>query len=671
MRLTMALVVCSMLGAGQALAAVSPPHTTVRDTATLITDTDAIAAGAPFHAALRLQLAPGWHTYWQNPGEAGVAPEIDWALPPGASAGVVEWPVPARVAEGPVTTFAYTGDVVLPVQITATGPLTLKAHAEWLVCQQICVPEQADFAVELAAGAPAPSAQAPLFAAAAAHRPVPSPFAASFAADGSLTLQGDGLPQVRAAQFYPADSGSIDPAAEQAVQSAPGHLTLRLRPGEAFDPKKPLAGVLALTDARGGETALDVAAQPGGSPAPRSEPFGRLLLLALLGGLVLNLMPCVFPILAMKAIGLAGLSGHGRRTVRLHALSYVAGVMLAFVGIGGALVGLRAGGRLVGWGFQFQSPAAVAVMAWVLFAAGLNLSGLFAVGGGRLSGVGQGLAARGGYGGAFATGLLAVLVATPCTAPFMGVAIAAALAAPVAQTLLVFAALGLGLALPYAALAMVPAAARLLPRPGAWMDLTRQVLAFPMYGAAAWLVSVLSQEAGADGVLAAGAGLVTLGFAAWLLGRAQSGVGAARRVGTALALVAAVAPLALLPGLAVAPTPAAVADATEAFTPARLAALRAAGRPVFVNMTAAWCVSCLVNERVALSPGAVKAAFAQRGVAYLKGDWTRPDPAISAYLRDHGREGVPLYVYYPPGGEGEVLPQILTEAGVLRRVAGG
>ncbi len=451
MRLTMALVVCSMLGAGQALAAVSPPHTTVRDTATLITDTDAIAAGAPFHAALRLQLAPGWHTYWQNPGEAGVAPEIDWALPPGASAGVVEWPVPARVAEGPVTTFAYTGDVVLPVQITATGPLTLKAHAEWLVCQQICVPEQADFAVDLAAGAPAPSAQAPLFAAAAAHRPVPSPFAASFAADGSLTLQGDGLPQVRAAQFYPADSGSIDPAAEQAVQSAPGHLTLRLRPGEAFDPKKPLAGVLALTDVRGGETALDVSAQPGGSPAPRSEPFGRLLLLALLGGLVLNLMPCVFPILAMKAIGLARVSGHGRRTVRLHAAELRGGGHAGLRRLGGcALVALRPGWRLVGWGFQFQSPAAVAVMAWVLFAAGLNLSGRVR----RRRWPAERCRAgdwrpRGGYGGSlFATGAAGRAGRDALHGAVHGRCHRRRRWRPrLPQTLLVFAALGLGLAL--------------------------------------------------------------------------------------------------------------------------------------------------------------------------------------------------------------------------------
>ena len=653
---------------GSVQAATSPPYTTSRNTATLVTDTDAITPGVPFHAALHLRLAPGWHTYWQNPGEAGIPPEVIWG--PGVSAGPIAWPVPARVAEGPVTTYAYTGDVLLPVAATATGPLSLTAHVSWLVCQQICVPEEADFSIDLPVGDPAPSAEAPLFAAAAARSPVASPFAASVGHDGTLTLRGEALPAVRSAEFFPATPGTIEPATPQTLRSVPGELTLRLRPGDAFDAAAPLAGVLVLTDARGGQTSLDVSARPGGASAVSEEPLGRVLLLALLGGLVLNLMPCVFPVLAMKAVGLARLAGQGQRAVRLHALSYSAGSVLAFMAIGGALVALRAAGAVVGWGFQFQSPAAVAVMAWVLFAVGLNLSGVFSIEGGALAGAGQGLAAKGGHGGAFATGLLAVVVATPCTAPFMGAAIAGALAAPIAQTLLVFAALGAGLALPYAMLAVVPSLARLLPRPGAWMDWLKQVLAFPMYGAAAWLVSVLSQEAGPAGVMAAAAGTVTVGFAAWLLGRAQSGSGIARRVGLAFAAIAAVAPAALLPGLQAAPAVSAAADTAEAFSPARLASLREAGRPVFVNMTAAWCVSCLVNERVALSPGAVQAAFTQHNVAYLKGDWTRQDPAISAYLQAHGRDGVPLYVYYPPGGAGEVLPQILTESGILRQLAG-
>ncbi len=379
-------------------------------------------------------------------------------------------------------------------------------------------------------------------------------------------------------------------------------------------------------------------------------------------------MPCVFPVLAMKAVALARLSGRERGAVRGHAVSYTAGVLAAFAGLAALLLVLRAAGSAAGWGFQFQSPVFVAVMAWVLFAVGLNLSGVYEVGG-RLAGTGQDLAGRSGHAGSFFTGLLAVLVATPCTAPFMGAAIAAALAAPPAATLAVFFAMGLGLAAPYALLAVVPGLARLLPRPGAWMDVLKSALAFPMYAAAAWLVWVISLQAGPDGVLAVVAGLVLLGAAAWAFGLAQR---SGRRLGYAVAAIAAALALAVLPGLgnAAAPAAATAAAGVEPFTPARLATLRAEGRPVFVNMTAAWCVTCLVNEKVALSPAAVRQAFAERGVTYLKGDWTRGDPAVSAFLRDHARDGVPLYVMYPTGqGAPVVLPQILTEAEMLSQLA--
>ena len=305
-------------------------------------------------------------------------------------------------------------------------------------------------------------------------------------------------------------------------------------------------------------------------------------------------MPCVFPVLAMKAVALARLSGHGRGVVRAHAVSYTAGVLTAFLGLAGVLLTVRAAGSVAGWGFQFQSPVFVAVMAWVLLAVGLNLSGVFQVGAG-LAGAGQGLAGREGHLGSFFTGLLAVLVATPCTAPFMGAAIGAALAAPAAVTLLVFAAMGLGLAAPYALLALVPGLARLLPRPGGWMDVLKGAMAFPMYGAAAWLVWVVSLQAGPTAVLATVAGMVLLGFAAWSVGLAQA---SGRRVGYGIAMAAVVVAAAVLPSVAGAPpAQAAVAEGTEPFSSARLAALRAEGRPVFVNMTAAWCVTCLVNEK--------------------------------------------------------------------------
>ena len=404
----------------------------------------------------------------------------------------------------------------------------------------------------------------------------------------------------------------------------------------------------------------------------------RLLGFGFLGGMILNLMPCVFPVLAMKAMALARAAERGR--MRGLALSYTLGVLAAFAALGGALVAARAAGQSVGWGFQFASPAAVVGMALVLFAVGLNLSGVFEIGG-RMGGLGQGLAARGGHAGSFFTGLLAVVVATPCTAPFMAAAIGGALAGPPAAGLAVFLAMGAGLAAPMALLAVAPGLGRLVPRPGRWMDLLRQALAFPMYAAAAWLVWVASTEAGPSGVLAAGIGLVLLGFAGWVLGLAQRGTGrSARRLGYGLATIGGVGTVAVLAWLAVAPAASAGPSATvagsvsaaeipgaEPYSATRLAALRADGRGVFVDMTAAWCITCQVNQRIALSPARVRAAFAADRVAYLVGDWTRQDPAITAYLQAHGRDGVPLYVYYPPGGRtGEVLPQILTPGLVLR-----
>ena len=661
----------------------SPVVSSPRAVVTLVTDTDQAASGRPFKAALRLRLAPGWHTYWQNPGDAGVAPELSFDPVGGAAAGPIDWPAPEKVAEGPLTTFAYEGEVLLPVTVTpGAGPTALRAHASWLVCKNVCVPEEGDFALDLPAGRPAPSAEAPLFAAASARTPVVSPYAARIAPGGTLTLDA-GQPltaSVRQAQFFPLGQG-IDLAAPQPLSVGDGTLSLRLPVAAAFDPKAELSGLLVLRDEKGGPTYLSVTAVPGPGAAPSAaETLPEMLLLALGGGLILNLMPCVFPVLAMKAMSLARMSGHDRGAVRAHAASYTAGVVLAFTALGSGLLLLRLAGQAVGWGFQFQSPVFVTAMGWLLFAVGLNLTGLFDVAA-VFAGAGHSLAHRSGHAGSFFTGLLAVLVATPCTAPFMGVAIATALTSSAAVTLTVFLALGLGFALPFALLALIPAIARALPRPGNWMVVLKQVLAFPMYAAALWLVWVLAQESGPDGVLAGGAGLVLVGLAGWALGLAQHHTLASnlrgRRAAHVVAIVAAVAAVAILPTLVVAPlskTTARADPGTEPFTAARLATLRAEGRPVFVNMTAAWCVTCLVNERLALSPDRVRRVFTDRHVTYLKGDWTRQDPEITAFLRAHGRDGVPLYVMYPANsGAPTVLSQVLTEGELIAELnrAGG
>jgi thiol:disulfide interchange protein len=352
--------------------------------------------------------------------------------------------------------------------------------------------------------------------------------------------------------------------------------------------------------------------------------------------------------------------------VRAHAAAYTAGVVLSFVALAGVLVVLRAAGEAAGWGIQFTQPVFVAAMAWLMLAVGLNLSGVFAVGG--PIGAGQSMAARGGHAGSFFTGALAVLVATPCTAPFMATAIGAALAMGAVGTLTIFAALGLGMALPYALLGAAPGLARLLPRPGVWMERFKQALAFPMYAAAGWLVWVLAEQAGPPAVLAVMLGGVLIGFGAWAWGLSQGTDARLGRIAGAAAVVAALALLPLVHG-ATPSAPRSTEAAGEAWSAARVAALRAEGRPVFVNLTAAWCITCKVNERVALATDGVQRAFADRNIAYLTGDWTRGDPEISALLRAHARDGVPLYLFYPAGGTTPlVLPQILTEGIVLQAI---
>lgn len=712
MRALLVLAVALLLGAA-ARAAQTPAVQTPRSAASLVSAIDRVDPGKPFLIGLRLQLAPGWHTYWRNPGDAGAAPSLTLQLPPGAHAGPIAWPTPERLTEGPLTSYAYTGDVLLPVTIDpgrARGPLRIAADASWLVCATTCVPEQAHFTLTLPSASPLSAGvitapEAALFAAAAARMPQPLPVTARIAADGTLSVSGAGLPAVRTAWFFPEQAGLIDPDRSETLTDHPGGFDLHLVPAPGFIPRQTLRGVLVLTDAQGTRRSFQVAAQPGpavGALAPRpaiaaatalrslpgipmaKPPWSgaaaivQVLLLALAGGVLLNLMPCVFPILAMKAIAIARLSGADREAVRLQAGLYSAGVLAAFLLVGGAVLALRDAGAVVGWGFQFQSPLFVTAICWLLFAAGLVMSGVVAPGV-TLAGSGQGLAGREGRAGSFCAGLLAVVVATPCTTPFMAAALSAAFAGPPLLALGVFLALGAGLAAPALLLALLPGLARALPRPGPWMDILKQALAFPMYGAVVWLLWVLAEEAGPEGVLAAGSGLVAVGFAAWAYGLAGGRMGWARRAGQAAAAAGLLVAALLLRVIAATPErqammpPAggAMTGEAEPFSADRLAALRAAGRPVFVDLTAAWCVTCLVNERVALSPAPVRQSFARLGVVYLRGDWTRQDPAITAFLRSNGRSGVPLYLLYPRGpGAPIVLPQLLTEAEVMHRLRG-
>lgn len=633
--------------------------TTKRATVTLISDTDAVAPNTPYRLGLRFEIAEGWHIYSRNPGDAGLPPELEWTLPDGTKAGEIAWPAPHRQPEGPLMTYGYTGTPMLTVSASGPGPVRL--HASWLICSNICVPEEADFSLDLPAGIAEPSAQAKLFAEADASLPRPSPFTATIAPGGTLTLRGNGLlpGSVRDAWFIPDQPDRVVPTGPQIIGRTANAVTLSLVTGTAFRPDAPLTGVLTIVDASGQQAVLAINAPPGAAPSTTS--LWAAIGAALLGGLILNLMPCVFPILAMKAMAIARLSTETRPVARMHAAGYTLGVLISFAAIGGAVIALRTVGHQVGWGFQFQSPTFVALTAWVLFAVGLNLSGVFEISG-SVAGMGQGLTLRRGFAGSFFSGALAVLVATPCTAPFMSVALAAALTAPPVETMALFLALGLGLAAPTVLLTLMPGIAKMLPRPGRWMDIFKQAMAFPMYAASVWLVWVISLQAGSDGVLAAGLGLVLVAFAAWVW---KFG----RRTGPVLSLAAVLGMPVLLIALAHV-APAAADPSAVAFSTTRLESLRAEGRPVFVNLTAAWCVTCLVNERIALSPAKVQQAFATKGIVTLTGDWTRSNPEITAFLAARGRDGVPLYLFYPAGGGPAVeLPQILTPAIVLAAIA--
>ncbi len=533
------------------------------------------------------------------------------------------------------------------------------------------------FTLQMRQGTPTPSAQAPLFTSDRAVRRGPRRGRQPSPLTERLNRAGPELTPatVTDAWFIPDEPGRIQDDAAQPLSVRNGGFTLALKRAANAPANQPLSGLLSVRDRAGEQADVTISAvMPRHRARSCHSAAAARAGVRFLGGLILNLMPCVFPILAMKAVSLSrGASHDAAHRRHMHALSYAAGVLVMFVGLAAALLLARAAGAAVGWGFQFASPMFVAAMTWLLLAVGLNLSGVFQISGAGLAGSGSRLAHRHDLLGSFFTGLLAVLVATPCTAPFMGVAIAAGLAAPALVTVLVFSMLGIGLAAPYVLLASLPAAARLLPRPGHWMDVLKQALAFPMYGGAAWLLWVVSQEAGSTGVLITSAGAVLIGFAAWAFGASQASAYRStrswvRHFGQAGALLAMLAAGATLPAISSA-TPQSGSQLTtgaEPFSPERLAALRAQGRPVFIDMTAAWCVTCLVNERVAISTDAVRQAFAADDVVYMKGDWTRQDPAITAFLQQNGRDGVPLYVFYPGGGGNPVvLPQILTESAVL------
>ena len=689
--------------------AVAAPKASDLVQAELVTEPRAIEPGKTFTVAVRLSMKEHWHTYWRNPGDSGLATEIAWTLPAGFSAGPIQWPVPERIPVAHLVNYGYDGETALLVDITPSASLPagrsveLKAKVSYLVCERECIPGEADLSASLPVAASGGGGSDPtiryVFDAARATLPKPAPWPVRAEASGdavTLRVEASGLrPETsKSAYFFAAEETAIDHAAPQLLTVDGSGLTLRMTASPvASAPARPdMPGVLVLDEDTGGATVrqafqvgiMPAAASSSAGSLPTSAPVpvdlglgtvATILLFGFLGGLVLNLMPCVFPVLSIKVMSLVRHSGQGAGAIRASGLAYGAGVVASFLALAGLLLALRGAGQEIGWGFQLQSPALVVALIFLLAGVGLSLSGLVEFGTGLAARAGS-VSARDGIGGSFLTGVLAAIVATPCTAPFMGVAIGYALTAPAPLALAVFAALGLGLAAPFLVLTISPGLLVRMPRPGAWMEVLKQVLAFPIYATVAWLLFVLSQQVGPNGLFAALLGLVLVGFGLWSWRVASTSSGIGRRVGHGAALASLVALLAV--GWAVAQDAgagsgdvgrSAATSGAERFSQIRLDTLRGEGRPVFVNMTAAWCITCLVNERAVLSTAAIKAGFADKGIAYLKGDWTNQNPEITRLLEQHGRSGVPLYVLYPGRGEPIVLPQILTESVVLDGLA--
>lgn len=638
-----------------------------------------ISPGSTFTLMLEHQIRPEWHTYWVNPGDSGAATEVTWRSPEDFEFGDIEWPYPEQVPYGPLMNYGYHDRVVFPIEVTAPASIdgskvTFDMKGEWLVCADICIPERGELTLTVAVGDELILDPGLVNQAQIARQQVPQFInAKASVVEGEqivLTVEMPGLmsERVQTVDYFPFAQALIDNPAEQVLDITEAGFDLTLTPGYDYQPGADFSGIVVIQEEAGEIRTTAFEIRPGAGAGTRQEAESNqlslwtALLFAFIGGVILNLMPCVFPVLSIKILSLMGETTH----LKSHGWMYVLGVVLSFVAIAALLIILRAGGAEIGWGFQLQSPWVVGSLVYLFLLVGLNLSGYFQIGTSLMS-FGAGSESQSGFSGSFFTGVLATLVAAPCTAPFMASAIGFALTQSNLAALLIFTSLGLGMAAPYLALCYSPALIDKLPRPGPWMERFKELLAFPLYASAIWLLWVLSLQAGADGVLVVGAGAVLLVFAIWLLKHLPNRK--TLRISTQL--------LALLMLLTVAysPTELELAQATiqapetteqpsgnfEIYSTETLAEYREQG-PVFVNFTAAWCVTCKVNEAVALGTDETMAMLTEKSVRYLKGDWTNEDPEITRKLTEHGRSGVPLYLLYHPGQEQPVvLPQILTQ----------
>ena len=698
--LTLFLAVAFTTGAAWA-----KPVQTDHVEAELIAERTAIEPGKPVHVGLRLKMDNEWHTYWRNPGDTGLPTTIAWKLPKGFAAGDIEWPAPHRIDIATLANYGYDSEIVLPVTLSTTAALKpgqsvpVKAHAEWLVCREQCIPGAADLELELRVmeKSDADPKWSALFAKAKQDQPRAADdwkWAAHKAqgADGRIDIvwsaSSDTTPTK--VQFFPIAEGVIEPAAAQKLyRLADGRLRLNLQLAKQAAVPASIDGVL--TAASGlkvaGEDVRAVSMRAnvgpsnilasGGTPIGSGVTYaagaqggaaslGFALILAVIGGLILNLMPCVFPVISLKVLGFAQ-QAHGRaRVIRIHGLVFAGGVIASFVALAVIVLTLRESGQNIGWGFQLQSPVVITSLAILFFLLTLNVAGFFEVGT-LIPGRVASMQPKNPYLNSFLSGVLAVVIASPCTAPFMGAALGYALSQPADEALAVFVALGFGMALPYLILAWFPAWLKKLPKPGAWMVWLKQLLAIPLAATVIWLGWVLEQQSGADAFARLAFVLLLLGTVIWLMRGRQL----RRSVQVAFAAIALVGAVVLAVPLFDDPPPEAVKSATAAsdvwqpWSPQGVEMHLDAGHPVFVDFTAAWCVSCQANKKLVLERSDTIKMFNDRKVVLMRADWTRRDPEITAALAGFGRSGVPVYALYRPGKDTLVLPEILTDS-ILR-----
>lgn len=668
----------------------------------LISERTSAAPGETVFLALKMVMQPGWHVYWRNAGDAGLPPQLilkDTSNVPAEALGEFLWPLAhvLPVVEGEIMDYGYDDEVVFALPLTvpsdAVGEVRIEATADYLICEAVCVPETQDVSLVLAVGEPAADVRnGDLISAWIAKVPAPFPGEARIddaAAPWTLSLaKAGGFPEGARLRFFPFEHEISHPAA-QPQREGPEGASLSLTPDRAGKVGEVLAGVVRV-DAPGAEpVGYEIRATRGGvlagtadravadavvADAPAALGLQGLLALAgfaLLGGLILNLMPCVLPVLSMKALGMvsAASSGHAGE-LKSHGLWYTAGVLVSFAALGGAILAVREATGFATLGFQLQHAPTVAVLALIMFAVGLWLMGFFELGT-SIQNTGSGLASRGGALGAFFTGVLAAVVGAPCVGPFLGAALGAVMSQPAPGVIAVFLAMGFGMALPFLILSFVPGLHRLLPKPGKWMETLKQAFAFPMFLTAAWLLSVLAGLAGAGAVGWTLAGATTLAFAVWV----ARGGGMIRRVAALAALAIGFGLAAVQANVPAGPAPGDVAAedyAEDAWSPEKVEALLAEGRPVFVDFTASWCASCQVNKLTTLNTKRVRDAFEDANVAFLVADFTRKDPVIAQELKRRGRAGVPMYLWYPAGeSEPQILPELLSQELVIGLAVGG